>query len=132
MEWRRTQKEDFPAIRRLWELAGYGFAFPDLASSKVISSWVAEEDGKIICWSGAQLQPELISILDPDWRSPHERLKLLGSFRQRFVDDLPSIGYSRVFATIDPKYPRLGEHLRRFGWLKGWEYWFWEKGESDK
>lgn len=124
MKWRRAERADIPAIRRLWELAKYGFQFPDLGDERIISSWIAEENGEIICWSGAQLQPEVISIMDPDWGSPHQRLKLFGSFHRRIAEDVREKKFERAFCTTDPKFPRFGEHLRDLGWLKGWDYLF--------
>ncbi len=123
MQWRRTEARDIPEIRRLWELAGYGFPFPNLESEDTISSWVATRDGKIVCWSGAILQPEIISIMDSSFGSPHERVKLFGKFHEPMARDLRARGYERCFATLDPKHPKFGERLRQFGWAKGWEYW---------
>ena len=124
MEWRRTQKTDIPKIRRLWELGGYGFPFPELESENIISSWVAVQDGKIVCWSGAVLQPEIISIMDSSYGSPHERLKLFGRFHVRMAQDLRARGHERAFATLDPKFPKFGKRLGIFGWARGWDYWF--------
>lgn len=108
----------------MWIQAGYGFAFPDLADRRIISSWVAVEEGKIICWSGAQLQPEIISIMDSSWGSPHERMKLFGRFHPRLADDLRRRKYERAFCTLDPKFPAFGKRLGPFGWARGWDYWF--------
>jgi hypothetical protein len=124
MRWRHTTSEDIPEIRRLWERAGYGFAFPDLESENTISSWVAEENGKIRCWSGAILQPEIVSIMDSSFGSPHERVKLFGRFHAPIAQDLRARGFERVFATLDPKYSKFGKRLAMFGWFRGWDYWF--------
>jgi hypothetical protein len=124
MQWRHAEKRDIPEIRRLWATTGYGFPFPDLESEHVISSWVAEEGGCIVCWSGAQLQPEIISIMDPAWGSPHERMRVFGSFHPRVAEDMRDKGHDRAFCTLDPKFPQFGKHLQRLGWSKGWDYWF--------
>jgi hypothetical protein len=124
MQWRRYQSKDEPRIREMWDRAGYGFAFPDLASETIISSWVAVENGQIVCWSGARLEPEIISIMDPEYGSPHSRVKLFGRSHPNVARDLRAKGYERAFCTLDPKFPVFGKRLKPFGWLKGWDYWF--------
>lgn len=123
MEWRKTQKKDIPAIRRLWELAEYGFPLPDLESDKIISSWVAVECGHVICWSGAQLQPEILSIMDPYWGSPHERMRVFESFHPAVAHEVMKQGFDRAFCTVDPKYPTFARRLlkAKLGWFRWWD-----------
>jgi hypothetical protein len=122
VRWRRTQNEDIPAVRSLWESAGYGFPFPDLADAKIVSSWIAEEEGKIVCWSGALPQPEIISIMDASWGSPHRRMAVFAGFHARMWPDLIEKGYSRAFCTVDPKHPKFARRLLKagLGWFAWW------------
>jgi hypothetical protein len=124
MRWRRAKPEDIPEIQRLWKEAAYGFPFPDLESDAFISSWVAIEQGKIIYWAGARLEPEILAICAPSCGSPHQRLKLFAQSHAPIAKDLRARGFERVFATLDPKFPKFGKRLGVFGWQKGWDYWF--------
>lgn len=123
MQWRRAQASDIPAIRELWFRAQYGFPFPDLASDKIISSWVAVEGERIVCWSGAQLQVEIISIMDAAWGSPHERMKVFSCFHPRIAHEVMEKGFDRAFCTVDPKYPTFAKRLLRskLGWFEHWK-----------
>jgi hypothetical protein len=123
LQWRRTESADIPAIRALWTHAGYGFPFPDLESEKIISSWVAVDEGRIVCWSGAQLQVEIISIMDAAWGSPHERMKVFRRFHPHIAAELMEKGFERAFCTVDPKYPRFARRLlkSKLGWFRWWE-----------
>jgi hypothetical protein len=123
MQWRRTELSDIPAIRKLWERAEYGFPFPDLDSKHLISSWVAVESERIVCWSGAQLVPEIISIMSPEFGSPHERLRCFAAFHKIIAHDVKDHGYERAFCTVDPRYPKFARRLIRekLGWFRWWE-----------
>jgi len=121
MKWRRTTKKDIPAIRELWEQAGYGFDFPDLRSEHLISSWVALEGGKIVLWTGAMQIPEIVAIIDPEWGSPHRRVKLMASLHRPVAEDCRAKGHERAFCNIDPQFCRFWKRLERLGWIKSWE-----------
>lgn len=123
MQWRRIQPNDIPAIRELWSLARYGFPFPDLESDKIISSWVAVEGERIVCWSGAQLQVEIISIMDPAWGSPHERMRTFAGFHPLIPQEIFAKGYDRAFCTVDEKYPTFSRRLlkAKLGWFRWFE-----------
>jgi len=122
MKWRRTEERDFAIIKELHTKAGYDTEMPDLSSDKMLSSWVFVEDDVIIAWSGVQLMPEAIAILDPDWGSPHSRMRLVGTFHRPLAEDVRKAGYEKVFATIDRKYPGFGKRLiKDCGWFKAGE-----------
>lgn len=121
MEWRRCTKKDIPAIRKLWESAQYGFAFPEIAGDQIVSSWCALQNGKIVCWSGAMLVPEIIAIMDPQFGSPHERMRTLGKMHVRVGQDVREAGHEKAFANLDPQFPAFERHLRKAGWWGGWK-----------
>lgn len=118
MEFRRFEKSDLPAIRDAWQRSGYGFDFPEMG--KMLSSWVAVENGKVIGWAGAQLMPEVTMIIDPAWGSPHWRLGLVRSLHAPLAQDVAAGGYQKVFANIDPKCPKFLKRLVSMGWWKAW------------
>lgn len=124
MQWRRTESGDIAAIRKIWEEAEYGFDFPDLADAHFLSSWIALEHGRIVAWAGARTQVEVIAVMDRTWGSPHTRTKLFATLHKPLAEDVHTAGYDRVFANVDPRYPRFGKCLARFGWWKGWETWW--------
>ena len=127
MKWRRTEEGDIPRIRELHAKAGYGFEFP-LGKKHaylprrdpLLSSWVAEEDGQVVCWAGAILQPEVMAIMDPDYGSPHQRMKAFASFHPLLAKDLAEQGHKRAFANLDPRFPGFGRHLKPLGWWPVW------------
>lgn len=122
MKWRWAQKEDFADIREIWTRANYGFDFPDLASKRMLSSWVAVEDSKIVAWAGAQLRPEISALVDPDWGGPHQRQKLFATLHQPIAQEVRDAGYDKAFCCVDQ--PRFGRCLRRLGWhANGLIYW---------
>jgi hypothetical protein len=122
MQWRRAETTDIPVIRALWFRAEYGFPFPELTSEKLISSWVAEQDGQIVCWAGAMLVPEIIAIMDPSFGSPHQRMDVFEGFHGRVAEDVISKGHPRAFCTVDPKYPTFASRLLKsgLGWFRHW------------
>ena len=120
MKWRWAQKEDFTAIRELHRKAGYRFECPDLASEKLISSWVATQDGRIVAWAGAQEIAEVISIMDPEFGSPHERQKLFATLHAPVAwDHVRDAGYEKAVCHPVERY-RFGRCLTRMGWFRGW------------
>ena len=114
---RRATKGDIPAIEEMHTRAGYSFC---LDLDKFLFSWVTEIDGKIVAWAGAQLQPEIVAVMDPDFGSPHQRMKLFARMHRPLAEDVQAAGYEKVFATLDPKYPGFGRHLKKLGWFEGW------------
>ena len=127
MKLRRYEPSDLPAVYEMHQRAGYGFEFPEL--ERMVSSWVAEEDDRIIGWAGAALQPEVTMILDPRWGSPHWREGLIKTFHKPLGVDLEEKGYKKAFANIDPKYKNFKRTLARLGWWIGWPT-AWVKTES--
>ncbi len=124
MRWRRAEPADFAEIHGIWERAHYGFEFPDLADQHVLSSWVAIEDGRIVAWAGARAMPEILSVMEPGWGSPHYREKLFATLHRPVAEDVAAAGFARGFATLDPRYPLFARCLLRLGWRRGWDT-FW-------
>lgn len=122
MTWRRACPDDIPAIREHWKRAGYGFDFPEF--DRLLSSWVAIEDGRIVAWVGAQPQVEIIAIMDCEWGSPHQRSKLFATLHQPVAQDVRDAGHEKAFAQVDPRYAHFGRRLKSFGWFRAWDtYW---------
>lgn len=82
------------------------------------------EAGQIVAWAGARQAAEIISVMDPEWGSPHIRAKLFVTLHRPVAEDVRAAGFDRGFANVDPRYPRFGRCLMRFGWWRGWET-FW-------
>ena len=121
MKFRRAEATDAEAIRDMHFRGGYGFPMPEM--DKLLSSWVAEENGKIVGWGAVQLQAEIISVLEPTFGSANERMVVIAGFHRPVAQDLRKAGFEKAFCNVDPAYPRFAARLVQsgIGWVKAWE-----------
>jgi hypothetical protein len=122
MNIRRLRNPDYAVLRSLHAKAGYTFDFPKIGEFEI--AFVAEENGKVIGFVGAELRAEITGIFDPEWGSPHKRMELFASLHLPVAEQLELREIKKAYCFADPAFPRFGERLRRLGWAEAWTcYW---------
>lgn len=122
MQIRRLRNTDIPVLRELHKRAGYTFEFPKVGEMDV--AFVAEDNGFPIGLVGAEMRAEIIGIFDPEWGSPHERMKLFASLHLPVAEQLDLREVKKAYVFCDPAFPRFGYRLSELGWAEAWTcYW---------
>lgn len=116
---RKLKGSDVPALREIHKRAGYGFEFPKMGEMEV--AFVAEDGGYQIGVVGAELRAEIIGIFDPEWGSPHERMKMFAGLHLPIAEQLNLREVKKAYCFQDPAFPRFGERLRELGWAEAWK-----------
>jgi hypothetical protein len=112
---REMSADDIPAVREIWEKQAYGFDFPDF--EKLVGCHVCVEDGKVIGFAGAELQAEVIGMVDPDWGSPHQKMGMFAALHEPLA---AALDVEKAYICVQKK--SFGRHLKKLGWLKApWE-----------
>jgi len=115
---RGLKKQDLPILREIHKRAGYAAQFPDIGDI----GFVIEDEGKVVGWAGAELEAQIIGVFDPDWGSPHERVKTFASLHLPIAEQLELLGVKNATIFPDPQFKNFGNRLSRLGWSKTlWE-----------
>lgn len=119
---RRFKKTDIPALRSIHARAGYSFPFPEMGYMEM--AFVAEENGRIIGFVGAELRAEIVGVFDLDWGSPHQRMELFAGLHLPVAEQLHLREVKKAYVFVDPKFPAFGRRLSELGWAEAWTcYW---------
>lgn len=113
---RRFRKSDIPRLRQIYEDAGYSFGFENLLPKKGQCAKVIVEGGLVVGIAKARKTAEVIAMVDPQYGSPHRRLKVFADLHLPLAEWMESKGIEIATAFTDPKYPKFGERLSRLGW----------------
>lgn len=129
---------DIPAIERIYREQGYGFE--PLDYGELEACHVVEDEGRVVALAAAEINAQIVLVIDQGWASPHERMKAIGKLHGPLARYLDWRGVVKSYVALDPKFRRFGYRLMQFGWKQAlWQhYWIKTKdalrifyGESD-
>lgn len=128
---RKFRKSDVGALRQIYDKAGYGFAFPAISNLEI--SFVREEDGRVVQWVGAQMEAQIFMLMDPEWGSPHQRIRAIADFHAPITKQLDLRGVKTANVALDPKFPKFGRRLSKLGWSEAlWRCYFMDVKQAVK
>jgi len=124
MRIRKFRKADIPQLRRIHQAQGYGFKFPE--TKELVAKFTVEaDDGRIVGFAGAERTVQVFGIFDSEWGSPHQRIDAIAKLHEPIREELKRKGFKSAHVWTDPKWPKFGKRLMRFGWAKAlWECYF--------
>lgn len=120
---RRLQKSDIPVLTVIHRKAGYGFDLPDFEAREI--GYVVEEGGKPVCYVGAELHAELVMIVDPEYGSPHQKMRMFASLHLPIAEELEARGVKSAYVSLDPAFKSFGRRLSQLGWNESlWRHFY--------
>jgi hypothetical protein len=120
MRIREYTPADLDALKRLHAAQGFGYPFPDLDSSLLITKLVLEEDsGEISTAALLRLTAEAFLLHDPVAATPQERWQRLLAMHEAVRRDAAARGLDDAQAFLPPRVARaFGRRLARLGWRR--------------
>lgn len=120
MRVRAYTESDLEALRRMHELQGFAYPFPDISDPIFVSKLVVEnEEGCAVMASLARLTCEMYLLLDPQAGTPWERYARLLALHDAGKGDLRARGLDDAHAWLPPEIAkRFGRRLAALGWIR--------------
>lgn len=124
MRIREFRKADVPQLRRIHKERGYCFKFPE--TRELIAKFTVEaDDGRVVGFAGAERIAQIVGVFDAEWGSPHQRLEAIRMLHEPVQKALKKKGIKGAYIWTDPKWPKFGKRLLRFGWAEAvWRCFF--------
>ena len=122
---RNYKPEDYEQVKRLHELSGDDYIFPDCNSPLFVSAKVIEVDGKVVMYQGARIQAEMYFLGDKDFKfHPRDKMRLIKALDYNVRLDAWVKGVDDVVCYVPPTKKRfvkrimewLGYQPPREGW----------------
>ena len=117
------EQRDIPAIRAIYEAAGYAFPFPRFDSPLIeaVEVIVDESDTPVMA-AAAKRSIELYLFCAPGGSHPLVKLEAIRLLHESMRDKVVGKGYLEATAFLPPEISEnYGRHLmRKFGWLRTW------------
>lgn len=101
-------------LREFHRKAGYSSEFPDVAGMAI--GRLVRDGDRVVGFIGAEMEAQVIGIFDPEWGSPHQRVKKFAELHLPMAEELEKRGINTVFVHIDPVYKNFGRRMSRLGW----------------
>jgi hypothetical protein len=112
--------EEVERLREFHRKAGYSSDFPDV-KGMAIGDLVRDGD-RVVGFIGAEMEAQVVGIFDPDWGSPHQRVKKFAELHLPIAEELERRGVKTATVHIDPVYKNFGNRLSKLGWNRTrWE-----------
>lgn len=129
MRIRRLRSKDIPEIERIHREQGYGFELPNIGELE--SCYVVEHEGRVVALAGAEINAQIVMIMDHGWGSPHERMKAICRLHGPITRYLDWRGVVKAYIALDPKYRRFGARMLKIGWKEAlWKHYWIKVKES--
>ena len=124
MKIRKFRVADIPQLRRIHQAEGYGFKFPE--TKELFAKFTVEaDDGQVVGFAGAERTVQIFGIFDSHWGSPHQRLDAIAKLHEPIRQEVKRKGFKAAHVWLDPKWPKFGRRLLRFGWAEAlWRCFF--------
>lgn len=119
------ESRDIPAIREIYDSAGYDFPFPDLSSPLIESVDVVVSDFDTPIMAAAAKRGIEVILFCSSKSGMHPLVKLEGIrlLHESMRDTITARGYAEAYAFLPPQLENnYGRHLQRmFNWQPAWK-----------
>lgn len=121
---RNAKEEDLEEIKKLYEMQGFDYPFPNLNEPLFAIKKVVEKDGKIIGAGVIKLQGEAYLFLNPN-DSAKSKVQMMNELNDDICLESWKIGLDQISAWIPTEIEgKFKKRLTKMGWIKSkWNSW---------
>lgn len=112
--------EDVEQLREFHRKAGYSSEFPDVKGMEI--GELVRDGNRVVGFIGAEMEAQVVGIFNPEWGSPHQRVKKFAELHLPIAEELQKRGVKTAIVFPDPMFKNFGNRLSKLGWSRTrWE-----------